>query len=759
MLKKNRVLIIIGAQLLFLLVLTLVLHSMKTKEIDLGFQDWTSEYMTNDGEYLYLMDEYVNSGEELAIMTQPNIQLDAGSYTLSVTYYVEDDQSLEFSTQKPKQIKYINAGTVRLSKYINEVVYHFDVTEHMDEFNVQFDYNGNGTFEIDRVTLSTSNGRFYRGIIYIALIMLLADLYFFWFKNLESSKKINVVLVMGICFVVSLPLTAHGTYYGHDVLYHITRVEALANEFRNGSFPVRMSSLWNYGWGYSSSVLYGDYLLYPAAFLRMFYFDTTTCFKFLVFYMNLIVTVVSYFSFKHIFKNNRIALILSLAYVTCGYRLTDLYVRYAIGESSGILFTPMVAAGLFGIYTETQENNKKKNMINVILFGGGFAAISCSHVITTEMITITLLILILILFKRTITWPVIKLGLFSLVLCLGISAFYLVPFMEYFVTLPLLVNASYIQEYLLGLQDSGVTLAELFGFFKNPMGDMEIGGLAGKSLFSPGILLMGALVVAIFLVLRNKSNKKINIMLIISLVILWIASPFFPWNYMAAHFGWFIIVSQVQFAYRFTEMALIPLTLLLGFILEKYFEDYSVLKNESEISWPRPQNLIIGLMLVALLWMGWYISDYIGNYNELYFYDTAEIDVAYAVDGGEYLLEHIDHENLYPYYRTEGLNSFVPVSRDGYKFDVQVEVGNEEGYVDFPLYNYTYYTAFGDNGEKFEVVNGDENSMVRAILPAGYSGHVYVDFIEPIHWHIAEMITIISAIAIMVIYYREFKKR
>ena len=138
----------------------------------------------------------------------------------------------------------------------------------------------------------------------------------------------------GIAVLASLPLLSEGIGSGHDLGFHLLRIEAIADgiHFGEWSIPVRLSSLWIEGYGYPTSIFYGDLLLYIPAFTRLMGFSITEAYKIYVFLINAGTTVISYICFYKVFRNKNIAVLTSLAYVTATYRMVSVYVRAAVGD-------------------------------------------------------------------------------------------------------------------------------------------------------------------------------------------------------------------------------------------------------------------------------------------------------------------------------------------------------------------------------------------------------------------------------------------
>ena len=84
----------------------------------------------------------------------------------------------------------------------------------------------------------------------------------FMFKNKKYTVCYLVIILMA-----SIPLFNNYLIRGHDIYFHLMRIEGLAQGLGAGEFPVRIQPAWYDGYGYAVSVFYSDLFLYPAALL------------------------------------------------------------------------------------------------------------------------------------------------------------------------------------------------------------------------------------------------------------------------------------------------------------------------------------------------------------------------------------------------------------------------------------------------------------------------------------------------------------
>ena len=94
-----------------------------------------------------------------------------------------------------------------------------------------------------------------------------------------------------------------------------------------------------------------------------------------------------YFLGRKITKSNGAGFAMAFFYMIAPYKLLDVYVRYAIGEFTALVFVPIV---FYGLYDLINENGKKHYYIAI-----GAIGIILSHTLTSMYVAIFCLIYVL----------------------------------------------------------------------------------------------------------------------------------------------------------------------------------------------------------------------------------------------------------------------------------------------------------------------------------------------------------------------------
>ncbi len=86
--------------------------------------------------------------------------------------------------------------------------------------------------------------------------------------------------------------------------------------------------------------------------------------------------IMMYVFVNRITKNKVASLIASLIYMSCPYKICDIYARNALGEYTAFIFLPMVFQGIYEIINDKDKNGKYYLIIGATL-------LVLSHTITT----------------------------------------------------------------------------------------------------------------------------------------------------------------------------------------------------------------------------------------------------------------------------------------------------------------------------------------------------------------------------------------
>lgn len=667
-----------------------------------------------------------------------DIKINKGNYTLHIDYVASANQGVQLTADHNESGNVVSNPFI-LERSLNSEDYQFEIKGDTEFFKIIFLYNQKGFFRVNSIYLTSNDNLYKRNLLYILLICLIIDIIFL-LKITSNEQRIVLLSTFGIAVLVSLPLFYSGVHIGDDLKYHLLRIEAIVHEIRLGYFPCRLSTLWLGGYGYPSSIYYGDILLYFPAMLRLLGLSVSSSYKTFVFAINFLTTISAIICFKKIFDNSKISVLCSLCYVFAPYRLTDVYARSAVGEYCAFIFYPIIVMIMIRMISG-ENKGLKNNICNACLFSFGMSGLVLTHILSTEMTIFALLLTVLLYIKKIFTKDNLHTILFAIINSLILCLFFIVPFLDYYINVPVKINYM-VSNKSHNIQSSGIDFSQLFEFFDNSFA----GNSTGYS-YNAGLILMLALMISIYLWIQKKVSKKIKVLAVLSLLYLWLSTKLFPWDFLAK-IQPFDMMANVQFAWRYLGLSIIFLTLLLGYLLKENIE-------------PRFNNkrTFICASSLVVLFAFFYTSVYDDYAGRNIVYDTHEVNSSYLI-GAEYLRSGTGR-SAYIFTNIQSLTGGLygigtkeidEIERNGNSYVFHCITGSSKSSATVPLLNYKGYHAYDESGNELTIKDGSEYT-INISLPQNYDGKIYVNFITPWYWNAALAVSIIFCIVIIICFF------
>ena len=257
------------------------------------------------------------------------------------------------------------------------------------------------------------------GAVMTALLVLSFDN-----SPLGRTRRRDAIAVTGIALFASMPLLWSGVYDGHDLLFHLNRIEGIAAGMRAGQFPVRIHASTLLGYGYASSQFYPELFMYIPAVMRNLGVSLAASVRVFEMMIHLAAAAAMYFSCRRLLHNREIAIGAAALYVLCPYRLANIYVRATLGESLAMIFFPVM---ILAMYEVLVRDERKWPLLAVSMTG-----IFMSHLLSTMFAAALCALGALCCAKKLLREPRRILAILKAagMTCLCSLAF-LVPFLDY----------------------------------------------------------------------------------------------------------------------------------------------------------------------------------------------------------------------------------------------------------------------------------------------------------------------------------------
>lgn len=593
-------------------------------------------------------------------------------------------------------------------------------------------------------------------IFLLVTFMILADLvlwgYVRYYAKWEAERKAVFLVLSFTAFFTSLPLFQSGLNSGVDLVFHLSRFEGIYRGLKFGGgggtqFPVRVQPGWLDGYGYAVSVFYGDILMYVPALLRAVGFTLEECFKVYLGGINIATVCLSFYAFHKMTRKDIPAMIGSILYSGSMVRIIMMY-TVVLGGISGMVFYPLIVAGFYLLFTEDIDSEEYKR--TWILLTVGFTGILMTHMLSCLMIGLYSVLLCIVMIKRLLRKKTFLVLLKAAGIAVLLNLWYLVPFLQYMFTEKLRINSQMtgkedIEDYYAALEDftqEGKSLYQLF---------------TDDNAIDFAILLVLVLFIVTLLALgKGRQLRRVGIFSLFTLFSIVVCTDLFPIVALAKKSSFLTkFFRTMQYQYRLMGIAAAMMVCL------------AVLFFATDVFDRKKLYCIACVLFCIMLYQN---RQYFAtlSFDQIYL-DAIALEArtdkelySYTVGNGEYLPVMTDTTELTCEIESgEGI-SVEQTKRDGLSFEVNTENASaQEGQILFPLLYYGGYQAIDTTThEKLETTIGD-NGRVAVTVPPEYTGSFHLGYYEPALWRIAEVISAITLVVMVMTVYkpRGWKKR
>ena len=699
-------------------------------------------------------------------METPALSLDRGVYQVDIDYNANRPDSrilIESASLEESRIFMESAGpedsripcaTTRLNPNLHHVTLSLELNDAADDIVISADFSGNGYLSITDVSVSETSAIYKRTLFYAFLLCLLIFVIYIFIRSDRAAK--GVILALACIFTISCCLLfGDHLLYADDLFFHLLRIEGLQKGLHSGIFPVKIYPVMAQDYGYAVGVFYGDLALYFPALLRLLGFSVQSAYKFFIGALNLGTVIISYISFRRMF-HSRFSGILGCAFCTLShYRLLDIYCRAAVGECLGIMFFPLVLLSFYLIFMETTEQNWWKH---ALLTAFSMTGLIQSHILSCEIVFFIILITCVV-FIRLVLQKYRFLALLSAVaMTIILNLGFLVPFLDFYKE-DILITSPQWKERTAGrnIQSVGLDVNQLFTLVRKnavsepPDPDKFLMPQYGIGMvFVAGIVLF--LILLAFQCIKRRPDKNFFpalFCLVMGCVTLFMSTNLFPWDALS-NMG--ALAEKLCYSLQFPWRMLAPCSVFLSFTM---CYSISFLRKQWNMHIAVAATMFLAVLL--LLNCTWFFLGRNRTGTPHYIYATEDLDTM-LLGTNDYFPTNTNVDGIEAGRINQSyINSYDSYTKSGTEIQCHVSAGAQDSYLEFPLNYYKYYICTDDSGQFLPVSSGN-NGMLRVSFPEGFDGNILVTFREPLHWRVAEGISLtagLGSIFVLLLYYRK----
>ena len=495
------------------------------------------------------------------------ISLKPGSYELTLELSMNGYQSAVFLTDGDENTFYFSDIPVGETK----PVFPFEISGTSKQVRLGISYDpAHSSLTLKRIRIDADHVLYRDSILRHLVLSLLVFLAGLWlvlrlcfptilWKAFPAfsvrQNEIDFVILLAITAAACFPLLDGNSYVrGEDMFFHLTRIRGLADSLQAGYFPVRNQLYWLHNYGYGVGFYYPDTFLYFPAVLLLLGFDVLTAYKVFLVACSFFSIASTWYAGLRISCNRTAAMAAAVFMAFASYRLSNVYYRGAVGETQAAMFYPLIILGLYEIF----YGDRKRWWF----FAMGFWGLLSCHMISLVMAAALTLLFLLTQVRNLIKEPaLLSVLLRSVLVVVGLGAFFWMPMMEQSLTNPeLRINNVLGGDVALNGTNYAFPVENLFSRFK----PWNFAWQADCIYPGWSLLLIPLLAIGIW-EKRDKLTKTADFLLLFSLPVIWMCTRAFPWQWKI----FLPFVVRIQFAYRLLLPASVMLCLCGGIYFAK----------------------------------------------------------------------------------------------------------------------------------------------------------------------------------------------
>ena len=671
----------------------------------------------------------------------PGLNLMWGQYEATIS--LSSPADLEFDVVSAGRQAFIRGGEAVFGGADSEVSFFFELTDSAEQ--VMIACSAPQAQQIESVTVRRVQQRLFSADLAAYAVLLGAVLTWLlvlsWDRSaLGAQRRRDAMVLAGAALFVSMPLLFHGLYAGHDLHFHLNRIEGIAAGLRAGQFPVRIHASTLLGYGYAAPQFYPELFLYIPAVLRNLGVSLSTSVRVFEMGVNLAAALSCYVGARRIFGDRKTALASSVLYTLCLYRLANLYVRASIGESLAMVFFPMLIAAMYDMIA---GDMKRWPMLALAMTG-----IFMNHLLSTLFAVGFCALAALVCAGRLLREPKRILSIVKAAALMALcSLWFIVPFLSYSsdtgintsVALNAYEHVMRLGGFLVGFPGDHQALPVSANDFS-----YTVGVVPGYAVLIGCALLLLARYVQGGKQMTLEQDQAASFLLALGAIALLLSTELFPWKtlcYLPRPYS--TLFMQIQFPWRFVGVAAPMLSMAAA---------WGYMRDENRCS------AMLGAVIVLSAALGGYMMQGYVQRQEPVLAADSFCDT--RVTQAEYLYFGTQKASLAPGEIIAGKAETYAVRdyrKQGSNLSFVLDVPAGSAYVEVPLLYYPGYKAEAD-GAPCLVTRGENNVMRILRIREGTDIPVRVWFKPPVVWRIAEAASLLGC-ALMIAALAVMKKR
>ncbi len=684
-----------------------------------GVLDKCQTWGTMEWSYLHFMEQDPEHPHYGIQNTGPEFNLPKGTYRLKFCIETDGSGTVRLASTNDAPIE---PAAFPFSRDQYEQVVQFEIGESAKQVDIQVDFESGTYYEMGETRLYTP---FYKDNAFTFAFVLLGcwALAVLWRHRLLSGERGVLLMLMAVAVLfASAPALKENLSVFHDTRYHSARMRNLADGLLSGQFPVRLGGFSYNGYGAITSVFYPDLFLYPFAAMLIAGASIQYVMNVILIACNLLACFTLFACGRRIWRSERAGAFAAILYVLSVYRVTDVCVRFALGEMLAMGFLPLFLCGLWEtVWGDARAWYK---------LGIGAACIFLSHMISTFLCVLLAFAVVIPAARRVLKEGRWRALLKAVLLALALSAYHIGPLLSY-LGQGIGADASLFTTTMAG---TAVAPAQLLLKGTGNLSKLPTDGTLSFMPLEIGLPLLTGVALAAGSALesgRAEWDGDTRVSLLFIAVGAWFAlmsTTLFPWSYVSVVTKLF---DRIQFAYRYLMFPALLFSLVGG----RAFARLCTAQNRTLVS-----AVVLCAAVSAVLPT---LTEQTRHYEFYEFGRDVSPDIKQFT---EYCLPEADmNETRYRAVETQGEITLRDAVKRGASFTATAEAAGDAS-VTLPLFAFDGYEA-RLGGERLSCGKTETGKLV-VYIPKGSSGTLKVFFAGKRIWRLGDALTLLTLICL-----------
>lgn len=367
---------------------------------------------------------------------------------------------------------------------------------------------------------------------------------------------ISIILPLSILYKFPIHELSIDAWKSNDMDFHFMRIEGLVNALKNFDYPSLVNM---FGFSNAGQLVNGTYpwpTLILFAVPRLFISNIPLSY-FLSFVLVQFIGLSTFYSLiKYLYNKTSLAIFSSIVFSVFPIYLEEMYERFDIGSFMSYIFSPLIILGVLYIFSSKNTGSILKGSF-ILAFGLGLVA--NSHIISLMFAVVGIIIFVIFkFFTKQLTIKRFKYLVIGSIMAMVISI------QSWGSVLIITLNQKFVRPYdNVSMNDHSSIGVNLLKGIINDFGNVISGGYSSYHIGI--VLLIFGIVFPIVLFVRSHyMDKKIVILFVASMILIFISSVYFPWKLLSN-----TPIKVIQFPSRLMIPAGIFLTIVVAYVFRR----------------------------------------------------------------------------------------------------------------------------------------------------------------------------------------------